>query len=362
MREIGQKLKETREKRNLSIQDVSVAIKINSKTLQAIEEGDVDQLPAKPFLRGFVQTYSKYLDLNVDDIMRIFMEEIGSTRPKVNEASAPSETIQSTDDAHKKIDLFKKLGFVAAALIAVLLVYFIQKVVGRYEKEQQVAQTQKEAFESLATQEEAPVKTEEQKEGDAEKQDADKKLEAKGTQDKEENTTAASDTVIITPTPITETVKPAPTPAPVPLKPEVVATTPPPTVAAPKPTPAPTKVIETPKPVPTPAPAKVIETPKPVPAPVKVVEAPKPAEVAPTAKKIPQQIIVEALDNVEVRYTKDGGSEKTVRLKPEQILTIRADYKVNLNINDGGAVSIIRNGRDAGVPGNLGKSLKLNYP
>lgn len=364
MKDIGLRLKEAREKKGFSVQDVSVAIKINSKTLQAIEDGDFTQLPAKPFLRGFVQTYSKYLDLNVDEVMKTFAEEIGSTKPKAQAPdSVSSESIESTEEAHKKIDLFKKIGFVAAGLLAILLIYVIQKVVGRYEKEQQVAETQKTALATETPQQTASTDTA-----------AATPTTPEATQENTETTPTTPATVVApvatTPAAIatTQTVQPAPQLTTTPL--------PPPNTAKPAPattTPTATQgpiLVPPGKPVPvTPAPqpikpeVKLIAETKPVeqkPVEVKV-EAPKPVDTA-AQKKAPQQIVIEALDNVEIRYQKDGGSEKTVRLKPEQILTLSADYKVSLNINDGGAVSIIKNGKDVGVPGNLGKPAKLNYP
>ncbi len=349
MKDIGLRLKEAREKKGFSVQDVSIAIKINSKTLQAIEDGEVTQLPAKPFLRGFIQTYSKYLDLNVDEVMKTFAEEIGSTKPKTQAPeSVSSDSVESTEETHKKIDLFKKIGFIAAGLLAILLIYVIQKVVGKYEKEQQVAETQKSV---LVTETPIQVST--------------------------ETPTAPLSNEVTTPA-----VEKAETSANIETQQAAVPTPPSPQVATtPLPPPSETKPLQTTttqgpilvppgKPVTPPAitqPVKVDAKPvaetKPVeqkPLEIKV-ETPKPAEAA-QQKKSPQQLVIEALDNVEIRYQKDGSSEKTVRLKPEQILTLSADYKVSLSINDGGAVSIIKNGKDIGVPGNLGKPAKLTYP
>lgn len=73
-------------------------------------------------------------------------------------------------------------------------------------------------------------------------------------------------------------------------------------------------------------------------------------------------MIIEALDNVEIRYSKDGEKEKTIKLKPEQFLTIKAGSKINLNVSDSGAINIIHNGRDKGVPGSLGQPTKISYP
>jgi cytoskeleton protein RodZ len=223
-------------------------------------------------------------------------------------------------------------------LVAIGLVYFIQKTVGKYEKEHQVAETQKSVLigsqdtttETNQPTDKASSKTSETNTG------------ATITQETSETTPATTEAQTATAITVAAPAVTAPaTPAP--------AT---PTPATPTPA-TPTPAIITTKPPTEVKPVVKTETPLPV-------EAAKPPTE--TLKKAPQEIIIEALDNVEIRYQKDGEAEKTVRLKPEQILTLRVDYKVDISVNDGGAVSVIRNGRELGVPGSLGKPAKLNYP
>src|SRR5215210_4560060 len=82
MKRTGEILRKEREARGLSLHEIGLSLKINSKILKAIEDGDTTQLPAKTFLRGFVQSYASYLKLNVDEVLRVFAEEMGSTRPQ----------------------------------------------------------------------------------------------------------------------------------------------------------------------------------------------------------------------------------------------------------------------------------------
>ncbi len=305
MKEIGNLLRETREQKKLGIHDVAVAIKINVRTLQAIEDGDEENLPAKPFLRGFVQTYAKYLELDVDAVMRKFLEAHGTTKPKPQITDSSTSEAESQEEVLNKFELYKKIAYVAAAIVAVVVIYFIQQVVSRYEEESKIAREQQEAVISQIPGEIEPL---------SDQPTAD-------TSEGEEEATAAP---VTTPTPA-----PAPTPA--------------------APTPAATPQAETP-PAPTPTPA-----PKPA-------TTPEPVATTPQPSARPQQIIIEALDNVEVRYVKDKDRERTVKLKPEQILTIQAGEAISLKINDSGAVNIIHNGRDRGVPGNLGQPTTLKYP
>lgn len=74
------------------------------------------------------------------------------------------------------------------------------------------------------------------------------------------------------------------------------------------------------------------------------------------------EVILESLGNVSVDYRIDGGESQSSKLTQDQIKVIRANSQVELNISDGGAVNIIRNGVDQGVPGTLGKPIKLKLP
>jgi cytoskeleton protein RodZ len=336
MKDIGNQLREAREKKKLSIQDVAIATKINNKIIKAIEDGDTENLPAKPFLRGFVQSYARFLEVNVDDIMKKFLELQGSTTPKPQITDDGKTSQASHEEVQNKFELYKKIAYVVAALIAVVFIHFIQKTVSRYEQESKVAKEQK-AAKSVSPEtaaiptdvtEVAPlletkadVKTEEKKveEKVEEKKIEDKKVEEKKPEEKKVEVKSPTEPLVKAPEPV---------------------------VSAPVSTPI---VQEKPKEI------------KPI---VKPVEA-KPVEEKKVEEKKPtksQQLIIEALDNVEIRYTKDSDSEKTVKLKPEQFLTIRAESKININVSDSGAVNIIHNGRDKGVPGNLGQPTKISYP
>ena len=82
---------------------------------------------------------------------------------------------------------------------------------------------------------------------------------------------------------------------------------------------------------------------------------------APAAAGTPQEVILEALDTVEVTAVIDGVSQK-IKLSPEAVHTIKAKTSIRLDIADGGMVNIIHNGRDRGVPGDLGKPTQVKYP
>lgn len=86
-----------------------------------------------------------------------------------------------------------------------------------------------------------------------------------------------------------------------------------------------------------------------------------PASAAAAGAGPTQEVIIEALDEVTITVTADGGGSKKVSLKPESVYTVKAK-EVVLEVSDGGLVNIIQNGIDKGNPGSLGKSAKVKYP
>jgi len=60
----GRCLREARELRGLSVADVVNSIKFSQRQIEAIERNDLAQLPGATFVRGFVRSYAKLLQLD----------------------------------------------------------------------------------------------------------------------------------------------------------------------------------------------------------------------------------------------------------------------------------------------------------
>jgi cytoskeleton protein RodZ len=72
--EFGDKFRRARERKELSLDDVSNVTKISSRMLQAIEEEQFDQLPGGVFNRGFIRAYAKHLGLNSEDAVNDYLD------------------------------------------------------------------------------------------------------------------------------------------------------------------------------------------------------------------------------------------------------------------------------------------------
>ncbi len=71
---------------------------------------------------------------------------------------------------------------------------------------------------------------------------------------------------------------------------------------------------------------------------------------------------MEALNKVQIKFNLGDGKTESLELNADEIHTFKSKASVHLEISDGGAVSLIVNGRDRGVPGKIGKPMTLQYP
>ena len=95
MPSFGAKLKLEREKRKITLEQISVSTKIGTRMLQALEEDNFNQLPGGIFNRGFVRAYSRFLGLDEDQTIADYMQASGDALP------ASTETVSQEDGSRE---------------------------------------------------------------------------------------------------------------------------------------------------------------------------------------------------------------------------------------------------------------------
>lgn len=78
---VGNKLREARTRRSLSLQEVEEATKIRARYLRALEDDDWDQLPGDAYARAFIRTYGAFLGIDGERLAEEQRQLSGSTRP-----------------------------------------------------------------------------------------------------------------------------------------------------------------------------------------------------------------------------------------------------------------------------------------
>jgi cytoskeletal protein RodZ len=79
MSTVAEQLRQAREARKLTVQQVAEITKVRSDHVRAVEEGNYDVFSAPVYIRGFVRTYSGLLKLDVAQVMSALDAELGQT-------------------------------------------------------------------------------------------------------------------------------------------------------------------------------------------------------------------------------------------------------------------------------------------
>lgn len=87
MRTVGQVLKEERERKLYTLEEVEKTTKIRKELLEALEAGDYLKLPPPTFVQGFIKNYGKFLGLDTEKLLAIFRREFaeGKHPPRILE-------------------------------------------------------------------------------------------------------------------------------------------------------------------------------------------------------------------------------------------------------------------------------------
>lgn len=93
MKDIGNFLRERREARGFSLIEVEKDLKIRKKYLQALEEGNIDAIPGKTYLIGYLRNYSKYLGIDEENIIQIIQTYNNLEKQKVSLEKTKEEDI-----------------------------------------------------------------------------------------------------------------------------------------------------------------------------------------------------------------------------------------------------------------------------
>ena len=142
MKEIGEKLKETRESIGISIEEAAEDLKTRPSQIENMEAGNIDAFKDIFYVKYFIRDYAKYLGLNYEDMVdefneylydftsKISVEDIKNARKKTLKEERDKEPrIMSPYTIERKGKFFvpKWLIFVSVALICVIIVIFIVK-------------------------------------------------------------------------------------------------------------------------------------------------------------------------------------------------------------------------------------------
>lgn len=131
MTELGNRLKEAREARGLSLDDLQDITKIQKRYLKGIEEGNYDSIPGKFYVRAFIKQYGEAVGLDPESLFNEYKHEIPSVyEEQVVEPLSRSGARKSDDGVSKFLEMLPRIIITLVIVgIIVLAWFFIQKAV-----------------------------------------------------------------------------------------------------------------------------------------------------------------------------------------------------------------------------------------
>lgn len=120
MKTVGSILKEAREAKHLTFEQIEDAIKIRAKFLAAIESDDVSSLPSQAYAKGFVKNYGEFLGIPPDTILAFFRRQ---TQEVGKSAILPKGVSQSLNRTWLQLTPSRFLIILFVGLVASFLVY-----------------------------------------------------------------------------------------------------------------------------------------------------------------------------------------------------------------------------------------------
>ena len=120
---LGGYLKERRLKMGLSLEKVSLDLAISQKHLKALEENDLSLLPPEVYVKGFLQRYARFLEL--DEHQALFLFEKNSQ--KIKQVKFPRTNLPLVKV--KRLVNYRNLVFLAVIFLLIIIVAYLLKVI-----------------------------------------------------------------------------------------------------------------------------------------------------------------------------------------------------------------------------------------
>jgi cytoskeletal protein RodZ len=136
--ELGNRLREARETKGITLDELQNITKIQKRYLLGIEEGNYKIMPGKFYIRAFIKQYAEAVDLNPEEIFDLYKEDVPTVvNTEMPELSRVKTRKHIPEGNSKVLDLLPKVLIIVFLLGAAgLAYYFLQKYAGDQTNEQ----------------------------------------------------------------------------------------------------------------------------------------------------------------------------------------------------------------------------------
>lgn len=129
---VGEQLRAAREKKNWQVLDIAQTLKLGTRQVEALENGDWSQLPGHTFIRGFVRNYARLVGLDP----AVLMTQLeGLLEKPANSLALPESkpaNMTSVSPGSGRRDRMVALSGVLLALLAALIYLLLPGDLGQW--------------------------------------------------------------------------------------------------------------------------------------------------------------------------------------------------------------------------------------
>ncbi|WP_419900967.1 cell shape determination protein RodZ [Bacillus sp. S10C12M] len=188
MTELGIRLKEAREEKAMSLDDLQAATKIQKRYLTALEEGNYDIIPGKFYVRAFIKQYAEAVGLDADQLFEEHKKDIPNTyhddvSEKISGMNLQKEMPKS---ASKALELLPTILVILGVIVVIAIVYAIIQFANHKNSDDNNAASQKSITQSESKYEIPKDSTLKENQNNSSEKETDTKKETKENEDKKE--------------------------------------------------------------------------------------------------------------------------------------------------------------------------------
>ncbi|WP_155110354.1 helix-turn-helix domain-containing protein [Metabacillus mangrovi] len=128
MSELGNRLKQAREEKQLTLDDLQSLTKIQKRYLIGIEEGNYKIMPGKFYVRAFIKQYAEAVGLDPDELFEQYRSDVpdnGHDEELPGQLSRVQSQRELPETASKAIDLLPKLIVIVLIIAAAVVLWII---------------------------------------------------------------------------------------------------------------------------------------------------------------------------------------------------------------------------------------------
>jgi cytoskeletal protein RodZ len=122
-RTVGARLREAREKRGVSLQQIAVRTRISVMSLEALERSDLSRLPGGIFTRAFIRAYAQEVGLDPDRTIQDFIAELPPEAATATAHSTSVEDGEKLESDRKAVATALRLVLISLPIIGLVIYY-----------------------------------------------------------------------------------------------------------------------------------------------------------------------------------------------------------------------------------------------